>query len=92
MGITWNINGTASTNGDIIQLGIVTIGAGSNNSSLTIPGYPQYNNTVVFCIAYGLLDVKDDNSSYYNFDNATLIIQGNALSNICHYNSSHYVN
>ena len=89
VGITWYFNGTVSTNEDIIQLGIVTIGAGSPNSSLTIPGYPQYNNTVVTGIASGLLDAMNTKSLYYNSDNATLRIQGNTLSDICHYISSH---
>ena len=87
--ITWLLNKTTSTDDNIIQLGIVTNGAESPNSSLTIPGYPQYNNTVVTCIASGLLDIKNRDSFYYNSDNATLRIQGNTLSDICHYISSH---
>ena len=67
--IIWNVNGTASKDDSIIQLGIVTNGVGSSNSSLTIPGYPQYNNTVVRCDAFGAL------IGYHNFDNATLRIQ-----------------
>ena len=67
--IVWFINGTGSANSDIIQLGIVTIGAGSPISSLTIPGYPQYNNTVVKC-------VSSMNSDYYNSSESTLRIQG----------------
>ena len=85
MGITWNINGTASSHNEIIQLGIVTNGAGSPNSSLTIPGYPQYNNTVVRCNAFGFVN----GSGYVNFSESTLRIQGNTLSDICHYISSH---
>ena len=86
VGITWNINGTVSTNNDIIQLGIVTNGVGSPNSNLTIPGYPKYNNTVVTCIASGLVD----GNLYSNKSElATLRIQGNTLSDICHYISSH---
>ena len=85
MATTWNVNGTASNNDDVIQLSIVTIGAGSSNSNLTIPGHPQYNNTVVRCFAAGFVD----GSLYSNFDDTTLRIQGNTLSNICHYNSSH---
>ena len=83
--IIWFVNGTGSTNNDTIQLGIVTKGAGSSSSSLTIPGYPQYNNTVVRCFAAGFVD----GSLYNNFDNATLRIQGNTLSDIYHYISSH---
>ena len=76
--ITWNVNGTVSTNNDIIQLGIVTNGAGSQQSNLTIPGYPQYNNTVVRCLTSGLVN----DISYFNFNESTLKIQGNTLSNI----------
>ena len=85
MSITWFVNGTSSANIDIIQLGIITIGAGSSNSSLIIPGYPQHNNTVVTCNAFGFVD----GSLYTNFDNATLRMQGNTLSDISHYISSH---
>ena len=84
-GVTVNlfVNGTASNDDSIIQLGIITNGEGSNNSSLTIPGYPQYNNTVVRCDAYGSL------IGYTNFSESILKIQGNTLSDICHYISSH---
>ena len=70
--IIWYVNGTASKDNSIIQLGIVTIGAGSSNSSLTIPGYPQYNNTVVRCNAFGSVD----ENIYFNFSVSTLRIQG----------------
>ena len=83
--IIWFVNETRSTNNDSIQLGIVTNGAGSSSSSLTIPGYPQYNNTVVKCLASGFVD----GNLYNDFDNSTLRIQGNnTLSEICHYISS----
>ena len=82
--ITWFVNGTSSGHIDIVQLGIVTNGAGSSNSSLTIPGYPQYNNTVVRCNAFGFVNGSD----YVNFSESTLRIQGNTLSDICHYISS----
>ena len=85
MGIIWLVNGTASTNNDSIQLGIVTNGAGSSSSSLTIPGYPQKNNTIVRCLGSGFVD----GNLYTNFDNAALRIQGNTLTDICHYISSH---
>ena len=85
MSITWLVNRIVSTNNDTIQLDIVTNGAGSSSSCLTIPGYPQYNNTVVRCLASGFVD----GNLYTNFDNATLRIQGNTLSDICHYISSH---
>ena len=85
MGIIWFVNGTVSTNNDTIQLGIITNEAGSSSSSLTIPGYPQYNNTVVRCLASGFVD----GNLYTKFSNTTLRIQGNTLSDICHYISSH---
>ena len=85
MTVTWLVNETISNNDNIIQLGIVTNGAGSPNSSLTIPGYPQYNNTVVRCNAFGFVN----DSLYNNFDNATLRIQGNTLSDICRCIYSH---
>ena len=65
--IVWDVNGTLSTSINITQLDIITSGAGSPNSSLTIPGYPQYNNTVVRCIAFGSVE---------GTNNATLRIQG----------------
>ena len=70
--ITWSVNGTGSADKKIIKLGIITNGAGSPNSSLTIPGYPQYNNTVVRCNAFGSVD----GNSYFNFNQTTLKIQG----------------
>ena len=65
--IVWHINGTISTNIEIEQLDIITSGAGTPTSNLTIPGYPQYNNTIVECIAFG--PVEGD-------INSTLRIQG----------------
>ena len=76
--VTWSVNGSKSIDGSII-----TNGVGSNNSSLTIPGYPQYNNTEVRCDAFGSA------IGYFNFSESILRIQGNILSNICHYISSH---
>ena len=84
MTVTWFINGTAFGHNEIIKLGIVTSG-GPQHSNLTITGYPQYNNTVVRCLASGFVD----GNSYFNFNESTLRIQGNTLSNICHYISSH---
>ena len=85
MSITWLVNGTGSGHNDITQLGILTNGTGSPNSKLTIPGYPQYNNTVVRCNAFGFVD----GNSYFNTNESTLRIQGNTLSDICHHISSH---
>ena len=81
MSINWKVNGTGSANNDIIQLGIVTNGDGSQQSNLTIPGYPQYNNTVVRCNAFGFVN----GSGYVNFSESTLRIQGSTLSDISHY-------
>ena len=77
--ITWYVNGTGSTNKEIIQLDIITSGAASSASNLTIPGYPQYNNTIVRCDAYGSV------IGYTNFSESILRIQSNILSDICHY-------
>ena len=85
MGITWYVNGTSSGHHEITKLGIVTIGAASSNSSLTIHGYPQYNNTVVKCVASGFVG----GNNYFNFTESTLTIQGNTLFDICHYIFSH---
>ena len=57
MNVTWFVNGTGSANTDIVQLGIVINGDGSQQANLTIPGYPQYNNTVVRCIITTLLNL-----------------------------------
>ena len=83
--VKWLVNGTTSDNDNITKLGIVTIGAGPQLSNLTIPGYPQYNNTVVRCFASGFVD----GGLYNNFDDSTLRIQGSTLSDICHYISSY---
>ena len=71
--VTWIVNGTRSTDNNITQLGIVTNGAGSHNSSLIIPGYPQYNNTVVRCVKSGLVN----GNNYIKSHKAFLKIQGN---------------
>ena len=85
LSINWYVNGTGSTNKEIIQLDIITSGAASTASNLTIPGYPQYNNTIVRCVASGFIN----GNNYFNFSESTLKIQGNTLSDICHYISSH---
>ena len=55
--IQWNVNGTTSTDSSITDLGIITYGAATQNSSLTIPGNPELNNTIVTCIASGYVDI-----------------------------------
>ena len=70
--IQWIVNGSLSTDSSIIDLGIITYGFGTQNSSLTIPGNLELNNTIVTCIASGLVDT----TLYANKSNATLFIQG----------------
>ena len=71
VGITWLINGTCYGHNEIIQIGIVTSGI-PQHSNLRIHGYPQYNNTVVRCNAFGFVN----GNSYVNFSESTLRIQG----------------
>ena len=73
--VTWKVNGIGSANEYVIKLGVVINGAGSTNSSLTIPANPQYNNTVVRCNAFGTVN----NNSYFKFGESTLKIQGDTL-------------
>ena len=68
--IYWIVNELLSTDSTITDLGIITYGHGTQNSSLTIPGNPELNNTIVICIA---LDVF---SLLPFIVNATLLIQG----------------
>ena len=70
--VTWTVNNSLSTNIAIVQLGIVTIGEATGSSNLMIPGCPQYNNTIVKCIASGYVDKK----IYFNTLQSILIIQG----------------
>ena len=81
--IQWIVNGTASTDSSITDLGIITYGAAKRNSSLTIPGNPELNNnTIVICVASGLVD---NMMGYSNRSSATLFIQGISCD-LCHYN------
>ena len=66
--INWFVNELPSTRSSIMNLGIITYGAATQNSSLTIPGSPELNNTNVTCLALGL--------GYFNTSSATLFIQG----------------
>ena len=70
--IQWIVNGNSSTDSSITNLGIITYGVGTQNSSLTIPGNPELNNTIVRCIASGQVDMM----GYFNTSSATLFIQG----------------
>ncbi len=74
--VHWSVGGTStsspswqsySTNNDI-----VTDGAGTHNTTLTIPGDPSLNGTVVQCVASGLVDGE----GYVNTTSDTLYIQG----------------
>ena len=70
--IQWIVNGLLST---LTDLGIITYGAGTQNSSVTIPGNPELNNTIVTCIVvdgFTLLPVFTSS--------ATLLIQGMVMS------------
>ena len=70
--IVWVVNDTISTDSSITNLGIITYGFGTQNSSLTIPGNPEMNNTIVRCIASGRVHMMD----YINSSEAILFIQG----------------
>ena len=69
VGINWFINGSTKIPSDVTVNGV-----GTPSSNLTILGLPQYNNTIVRCIAVGYLD---NNVPYNNFSESTLRIQGN---------------
>ena len=71
--IQWNVNGATSTDSSITNLGIITYGAATQNSSLILPGNPELNNTIVRCIASGYVSNVGD---YINSSSATLFIQG----------------
>ena len=73
------MNGNSSTDSSITDLGIITYGFGTQNSSLTIPRNPELNNIIVTCIASGLIDMM----VYVNTSSATLFIQG---MHLCQYN------
>ena len=73
--IQWQVNGTLSTSEKVISLGIVTIGVGTSNSSLSIPGAENVGITVVTCIASGLVNGK----LYINSSSANLYVQGQSL-------------
>ena len=70
--INWLVNEITSTDSSITNLGIITDGFGTQNSSLVIPGKPELNNTIVRCSASGRVDMMD----YINSSEATLFIQG----------------
>ena len=73
LSIQWIVNESLSTHSSITDLGIVTYGHGTQNSSLTIPGNPELNNTIVICSAFRVEGVT---LHIVNATNATLFIQG----------------
>ena len=76
--ITWTVNNISSADSKlwdsfISSYGIVADGAGTQNTTLTIPGDPVLNGTVVECNAVGFIN----NKLYNKADSAdTLYIQG----------------
>ena len=74
--VTWTINETSSFNpvfqSYISSYGIVADGAGTSDTTLTIPGDLVLNGTVVQCNALG----KINNELYNEADSDTLYIQG----------------
>ena len=84
--INWKVNGISSCSScnescnesawqsyiTSYSTGITATGAGTRNSTLTIPGEPVLNETTVECIALGLVDGETYTDSY----SAILYIQG----------------
>ena len=70
--VQWVVNNTASTDFSITEKGIVTHGAAEMDSNISIPGVPEFNNTIIFCIASGTVN----EGSFFDTRNGTLLIQG----------------
>ena len=74
--ITWTVNGTSSADSMfqsyISSYGIVADGVGMQDTTLTIPGDPVLNGTIVQCRALGYIN----NELYNETDSDTLYIQG----------------
>ena len=75
--VTWTVNETSSANIPVFQsyissYGIVADGVGTQDTTLTIPGDPVLNGTVVQCNALG----KINSELYDEVDSDTLYIQG----------------
>ena len=84
--ITWTVNETSSADSlfqsYISSYGIVADGVGTQDTTLTIPGDPVLNGTVVQCNALGKI-----NSELYNeAHNYTLYMQGIYNYVMCTYN------
>ncbi len=74
--VTWTINETSSADSMfqsyISSYGIIADGVGTQDTTLTIPGDPVLNGTVVQCRAVGYIN----NELYDEADSDTLYIQG----------------
>ena len=74
--VTWTVNETSFFNSMfqsyISSYSIVYSGAGTQDTTLTIPGDPVLNGTVVECHAVGFIN----NELYSEADSDTLYIQG----------------
>ena len=68
VGISWFINGSTTIPSNVTVTGLAT-----PSSNLTMPGLPQYNNTILRCAAFGYID---NNVPYSNFSESVLRIQG----------------
>ena len=74
--VTWTVNETSSADqvfdSYISSYGIVVDGVGKQDTTVTIPGDPVLNGTVVQCRALGFIN----NEVYNEVDSDTLYIQG----------------
>ena len=75
--VIWTVNGNSSANIPVFQLyissyGIIADGVGTQDTTLTIPGDPVLNGTVVQCRAVGVIN----NNLYNEVDSDTLYLQG----------------
>ena len=75
--ITWTVDETSSADSMfqsyISSYGILHSGAGTQDTTLTIPGDPVLNGTVIQCNAFGKI-INDE--LYSEVDSDTLYIQG----------------
>ena len=76
LSVTWKVGelpiSSPSWQSNSTNYGIIAIGAGTQDSTLTIPGDHVLNGTVVQCVATGLVDGEN----YVNTTSDTLYIQG----------------
>ena len=74
--VTWTVNETSSADSMFLSYissyGIVADGVGTQDTTLTIPGDPVLNGTVVQCRALGFIN----NEVYNEVDSDALYIQG----------------